>query len=57
MQEKKEDTEKLVDRGILMYTCVLVSLVQVYNPAATELHVLFSTGSLLVMFTNNFVFF
>lgn len=49
MQEKKKDTEELVDRGILVYTCVLVLLVQAYYPAATELHVLFSTGSLLVM--------
>lgn len=54
MKEKKEDTKQLVDRGILVYTCVLVLLVQVYNPAATELHVLFSTGSLLVMIANNF---
>lgn len=54
MQEKKENTEELVDREILVYTCVLVWLVQVYNPAAIELHVLFSMGSLVVMFANNF---
>lgn len=57
MQEKKEDTEELDDRRILVCTCVLMLLVHVYNPAATELHVLFSTGSLQVMFANNSVFF
>lgn len=56
MQEKKE-TEELADRRILVCTCVLVLLVHMYNPAATELHVLFSTGSLQVMFENNSVFF
>lgn len=56
MQEKK-DMEELVDRRILLYTSVPVLLVQMYNPAATELHVLFPTGGLLVMFANNFVFF
>lgn len=49
--------EELVDRRILLYTSVPVLLVQMYNPAATELHVLFPTGGLLVMFANNFVFF
>lgn len=33
----------MVERGILVYTCAVVLLVHVYNPAATESHVLFST--------------